>query len=80
MDYVFRPFSLPFTASVTSIPLRVQINDDDTFEGDERFTLTIDSTSLPKNVVVNEPSTVVIVISDDKDGKWYTVNLACVNV
>ena len=76
MDYELRPFSLPFTASVASIPLKIQINDDDTFEGDERFTLTIDSTSLPENFVVNEPSTVVIVISDDKDGKWYIVNLA----
>ena len=70
-DYASRPFSLRFIAGVAVFPLRIQINDDDTFEGNESFVLTIDSASLPDNVIINDPSRVDIIISDDSDGKWY---------
>ena len=69
MDYHPRPFSITFRASVNSIPVIVGLIDDNTFEGNENFTLTIDPSSLPNNVMVTEPSKVVVVISDDNDGR-----------
>ena len=69
VDYQRRSFSLTFRASVNSIPVIVRLIDDNIFEGNENFTLTIDPSSLPNNVMVTQPSKVVVVISDDNDGK-----------
>ena len=69
MDYQRGPFSLTFTASVNSIPVIVRLIDDNIFEGNENFTLTIDPSSLPNNVMVTQPSEVVVGISDDNDGR-----------
>ena len=71
MDYIPRRFSLTFRASVNSIPVIVVLIDDNIFEGNENFTLTIDDDplSLPNNVMVTQPSKVVVVISDNNDGK-----------
>ena len=69
MDYQLRPFSLTFTASVNAIPVIVVFIDDNVFEGNENFTLTIDPSSLPNNVMVTQPSEVVVVISDNNDGR-----------
>ena len=48
--------------------LSVPINDDDTFEGNENFILTIDSSSLPTDVTVSNPdyATVTIIENDGK--------------
>ena len=48
--------------------LPIPINDDDTFEGNENFILTIDSSSLPNDVTVSNPgcATVTIVENDGK--------------
>ena len=51
VDYQRRPLSLKFRASVNSIPV-IRLIDDDMFEGNENFTLTIDSSKLPGNVMV----------------------------
>ena len=76
MDYKPRPFSLTFRASVNSIPVIVGLIDDNIFEGNETFTLTIDydPSSLPNNVIVTEPSEVVVVISDNNDGKCILIH------
>ena len=68
-DYDRRPFSLTFSASVNSIPVVVGLINDNMFEGNENFTLTIDSSKLPNFVMVDQPSEVVVVISDDNDGR-----------
>ena len=70
MDYQRRPFSLTFSASVNSIPVVVGLIDDNIFEGNENFTLTIDSSKLPGNFMVAQPSEVVVVISDHNDGEY----------
>ena len=70
VDYQRRPLSLKFSPSVNSVPFIVKLIDDDIFEGNENFTLTIDSSKLPGNVMVAQPSEVVIVITDDNDGKY----------
>ena len=71
VDYQRGPFSLMFRASVNSIPVIVGLIDDNIFEGNENFTLTIndDPLSLPNNVMVTQPSKVVVVISDNNDGR-----------
>ena len=69
MDYQRRPFSLTFSASVNSIPVVVELIDDNMFEGNENFTLTIDPSKLPGNIMVAQPSEVVVVISDNNDGR-----------
>ena len=70
MDYVVRPFSLTFTSGVTAIPLKVEIIDDDIFEGDEHFFLTIDSSALPNNVITGDHNEFIVILSDFQDGKW----------
>ena len=51
------------------VSFRVSIVDDDKFEGNEYFNLTIDSSSLPSGVIVAYPSETSVVISDGDDGK-----------
>ena len=46
------------------------INDDDVFEGNERFQLTIDQSSTPDGVSVTNPHTATVVIADDSDCKY----------
>ena len=69
VDYQRRPFSLTFSASVNSIPVVVGLINDNMFEGSENFTLSIDSSKLPNYVMVAQPSEVVVVITDDNDGR-----------
>ena len=68
MDYDSRPFSITFIASVTVIPLKVSIIDDDIYEGTENFSVSIDLSSLPANIEVFN-SAVVVFISDNHDSK-----------
>ena len=70
MDYGSGPYTVTFPAGVTSVPFNVSINDDMIFEGNENFTLTINSSSLPTGgtVIVGSPdqATVTIVDNDRK--------------
>ena len=70
VDYQCRPLSLTFSGSVNIIPVIVELIDDNIFEGNENFTFTIDSSKLPSNVMVAQCSEVVVVISDDSDGRY----------
>ena len=74
VDYQHRSFSLTFSASVNSILVIVGLIDDSIFEGNENFTLTIDPSRLPNNVMVTQPSEVIVVISDDNDGRLVITN------
>ena len=49
--------------------LTVPINDDDTFEGNENFILTIDSSSLPNDVTVSSPGYATVTIIEN-DGNY----------
>ena len=77
MDYQRRLFALTFTASVNAIPVTVVLIDDDIFEGNETFTLTIDPSSLPNDVMIAQPKEVVVLISDDNDGKLVIIYKLC---
>ena len=50
VDYDSGPYSVMFTAGMTSVSFDVPINDDNILETNEDFTLTIDSSSLPNGV------------------------------
>ena len=67
-DYKSGPYSVTFTAGMTTASLSIPINDDDIFEEHETFILMIDSTSLPNDVTLGSPRAVVISITDN-DGK-----------
>ncbi len=48
------------------------INDDTDFEGPETFTFSIDPLQADAAVIVGDPSSANITITDDEDGKIYT--------
>ena len=56
--------SVTFPAGVMSVPFNVSINDDNIFEDNENFILTINS-SLPTGVMVNQ-ATVTVMDNDRK--------------
>ena len=69
-DYVIGPYSIVFTAGIKQAKFNVAINNDRIFETDETFTLTINSSSLPSDVIVNDQDKATVTIVDD-DGKLY---------
>ena len=69
MDYGSGSYTVTFPAGTTMVRFDIPINDDDIFEGNENFMLTIDPTSLPPTgVSVGSPdqATVTIVDNDRK--------------
>ena len=59
-------YSVTFQNSTTKANLNISINDDLLLELDEKFTVTINSTSLPSYVTVGSPdSATVTILSDD---------------
>ena len=64
MDYISGPYSVTFPAGVTNVPFNISINDDNIFEENENFTLTINS-SLPTGVMVGNPGQVRATVMDN---------------
>ncbi|XP_065892786.1 uncharacterized protein [Dysidea avara] len=66
VDYDSGPYTVTFTAGQTSVPFDVPVNNDNTLENTEMFTVTIDPSTLPDRVTVSYPdqSTVTILDSD----------------
>ena len=67
-DYVSGPYFVKLTAGMTHFPFEVSIVDDDKWEENENFFLTIDESSLPCNVTVGNQHKSTVTILDD-DGK-----------
>ena len=67
VDYTSGPYSVTFHAGVASVLFSISFNDDNTFEENENFTLTMNS-SLPTSVMVGNlgQATVTIVDNDCK--------------
>ena len=62
-----------FPAGVTSVPFAVMVTNDDVQEGDEKFSLIIDQSSLlihPRVTVSNPDHVTVTIYDDDDDGKY----------
>ena len=72
-DYTAGPYSVTFRVEATTALLAVPINDDDTFEGNENFTLTIDSSSLPSDVTVSNPGYATVTIIENDGNKYIKV-------
>ena len=64
MDYTSGPYTVTFPAGVTMVAFNVPINDDNIYEGNENFMLTINS-SLPNGVTRGTPSEATVTIVDD---------------
>ena len=60
---------------MTSVPFDISITDDNVYEGDENFMLTIDP-SLPSYVTVGTPDEATVTIVDD-DRKKFCINNSC---
>ena len=64
MDYTSGPYSVTFPAEVTSVPFYIPINDDNIFEDNENFILTIIS-SLSTGVQSGNPDQAIVDIVDN---------------
>ena len=62
-DYDSGPYDITFTAGTTSSSFTITINDDNTFEDNESFVVTI--TSLPSIINVGSPRQATVTIIDD---------------
>ena len=68
VDYDSGPYTVTFPAGEESVSLGISINDDNIFEHNENFVLTINVSSLPTGVTIgNHNKTIVTIV--DNDGK-----------
>ena len=65
MDYTSGPYTVTFPAGQTTATFNIPITDDRILEGDEKFMLTIISSSLPTGVTRDAPSQITVTIMDD---------------
>ena len=68
IDYNSGPYPVTFPAGETVAYFNVSIRDDDVLEGNEKFNVTINATSLPTQVIVSDPNQATVTVVDD-DGK-----------
>ena len=52
---------MTFPAGVTNVTFSVTINNDTILEDNEKFSLTINTDSLPNNIIAGTPSTVTVI-------------------
>ena len=65
MDYTSGPYTVTFPAGQTSATFDVPINDDNIYEVNEDFLLTIDETLLPTGVTRGSPGEATVTIVDN---------------
>ena len=68
VDYSSGPYIVTIPAGQISVPFDVPINDDNVFEENEEFLLTIDQSSSLNDVIIGIPNVTVVNISDN-DGE-----------
>ena len=61
-DYTSGPYNVTFTHGETSIPFSIPLIDDDIFEGDENFTLTV----VPSDSISISNGTAIVTIVDNE--------------
>ena len=71
-DYKPETLVVSFKEGTNSASLNISILDDNLLEDDENFILTINSSSLPSNVIVDNPSNATVTILND-DGRYQNV-------
>ncbi|XP_065905004.1 uncharacterized protein [Dysidea avara] len=65
VDYSSGPYYVTIPAGQISVPFDVPINDDNVFEENEEFLLTIDQSSSLNGVIIGSPNVAVVNISDN---------------
>ena len=63
-DYTPGPYDIMIPAGTTSVSFNVSIKDDMMLEGNENFTLSINSFHLPNVIITNHQARVTIVDND----------------
>ena len=63
-DYSSGPYNVTFTAGTTNSSFAISIRNDNTFEDNESFALTI--ASLPNIITVGNPHQATVTIVDDE--------------
>ena len=68
MDYISGPYNVTFPVGQTTATFNVPINDDDIFEIDENFILTINPSLLPTRIttVGNSGQATVTIVDNDR--------------
>ena len=67
VDYDSGPYNVTFPAGVTSVPFDVGVNNDNIYEGNEDFNLTIIRNTLPDGVTRgNRNSARVAIVDNDR--------------
>ena len=68
MDYTSGPYTVTFLAGQTTATFDVPINDNDIFEIDENFILTINQSLLPTRIttVGNSGQATVTIVDNDR--------------
>ena len=66
VDYNSGPYTIQYSVGVTRVSFNVSIKNDIVLEGDEIFSLNVDSSSLPGHITVGDPgqATVTILAND----------------
>ena len=73
-DYTMRLYNVTFSANVTTRLLDIPVCNDEVFEPDESFSISVVSNSSPDNVMGGNLSQTTIVIVDD-DCKFSMANM-----
>ena len=68
MDYDSGPYTVTFATGEKSVSLRISLNDDNIFEHNENFVLSINTSSLPTGVYIESLNETIVTIVDN-DGK-----------
>ena len=78
-DYSSGPYNVTILPGTTSTFFVVPIFHDNLVEGDEEFTLTINTLLLPSNVTVGHPAEAIVTILDSV-GKQILQSNACMHI
>ena len=66
MDYSSGPYPVTFPAGETVAYFNISIRDDHVLEGNEKFNVTINATSLPTQVIVSDPNQATVTVVDNE--------------
>ena len=72
-DYKSGPYAVQFNAGDSQALFNVSINDDKILECNETFNLTINASSLPSSITVDNPGQTTVTIVDN-DGKFACIS------
>ena len=73
IDYVSGPYTVTFSAGKTEVSFDVTVTDDRLLESNERFQLSINSSSLPNRVTVDNPREVTVTIVDNDRKLFFNI-------